>query len=110
MSPGAKNAPKKRMRTSTQNPQDGDHTAGYEWRWGPRAHSEIGESGIALFAAEFMVERAREAAGLGAANATVAGADSEGTSKPDKASLKQAVGRIVDGIGRAAGGDLSDIK
>lgn len=31
-----------------------------EWRWGPRAHGEVGEQGVARFVAEFMAERAMD--------------------------------------------------
>lgn len=103
ISAAGQGAPKKRGRGSTQQNQDGDNAAAYEWRWGPRAHSEIGEIGIATFASEFMVERAREAAGSAAA-------DREGASRQNRDKLKQAVDKMVEGIGRAAGSALSEIK
>ncbi|TBU36800.1 MAGE-domain-containing protein [Dichomitus squalens] len=40
---------------ATQAPAGGDdHLQAFEWRWGPRALTEVGERGIAQFVAEFM--------------------------------------------------------
>ncbi|KAF5361515.1 hypothetical protein D9758_006135 [Tetrapyrgos nigripes] len=46
----------KRVRSQADN----DSGIKYEWRWGVRAYSEVGEKGIAQFAAEFMVTREHE--------------------------------------------------
>src|ERR1700761_1133945 len=42
---------------------DEDSGQTYEWRWGPRAQSEVGEQAIGAFIADFMVtqERAEDA-------------------------------------------------
>jgi len=37
--------------------QAGEEVSNGEWRWGPRAHGEVGEQGVARFVAEFMAER-----------------------------------------------------
>ena len=37
--------------------QAGEEVSNVEWRWGPRAHGEVGEQGVARFVAEFMAER-----------------------------------------------------
>lgn len=84
-----------------------DEEAGttYEWRWGNRAQSEVGEKGIAQFVAEFMVGDAGDddedeeddvAAGRGA-NRRQADADAK-------------LAMMVKGIQRAAGGQLADLK
>ena len=41
------------------NAAAGEEGTAFEWRWGNRAHSEVGEMAIAAFAAEFMVEIGR---------------------------------------------------
>lgn len=52
--PGAK---KRGRAPATQNPDGQDDGHLWEWRWGHRAFSEIGEVGIAKLAAELMVQR-----------------------------------------------------
>lgn len=64
----------------------------YEWRWGNRAHSEVGEAAIASFAAEFMVER-----------------NEDGGERSEAQRLKE-LERMSKGIERAAGGELAEIK
>lgn len=85
-----------------------DEEAGttYEWRWGNRAQSEVGEKGIAQFVAEFMVGDA--------------GDDDEDDEEDDAAAGRGAKRRqedadaklvkMVKGIERAAGGQLADLK
>lgn len=82
------------------NVEDG---ATFEWRWGNRAHSEVGEIGIAGFAAEFMVER------MGAHEDEEEGARGGGA-KRREAARHALLDKMVKGIGRAAGGELSEIK
>lgn len=56
---------KKRGRQSQAMPTGDDDEDGsaVEWRWGSRAHAEIGERAVAEFMVDFMVERAiRDAA------------------------------------------------
>lgn len=86
---------------------DDDSGATYEWRWGPRAQSEVGEKGIAQFVAEFMVGDAdddddeeeedggRRARGRGAAG---------------KESAQDRLEKMLKGVERAAGGQLADLK
>lgn len=62
--PGGTQA-KKRGRQSQAAPtgDEDEDGSGVEWRWGSRAHAEIGEKAIAEFMVDFMVERAmRDAA------------------------------------------------
>ena len=40
---------------ATQAPAGGDdHLQAFEWRWGPRALTEVGERAVAQFVAEFI--------------------------------------------------------
>ncbi|KAK0462896.1 MAGE-domain-containing protein [Desarmillaria tabescens] len=88
----AKKGKGKRVR-ATQG--DDDSGATYEWRWGNRAHSEVGEKAISQFVAEFMVgEQEAE--------------DDEEEGGRDQAQNK--VEKMAAGIERAAGGNLSDLK
>jgi melanoma-associated antigen len=92
------------------NAAAGEEGTAFEWRWGNRAHSEVGEMGIAGFAAEFMVERmgieeeegedgaAGERGGGGAARA-----------RREKA-RKNILEKMIKGFERSAGGNLSEIK
>ncbi|KAG7442695.1 MAGE-domain-containing protein [Guyanagaster necrorhizus] len=95
----AKKGKGKRVRATQR---DDDSGATYEWRWGNRAHSEVGEKAIAQFVAEFMVgeqeaEDDEEEVGR-----------SRGRQRQDHAQNK--VDRMAAGIERAAGGNLSDLK
>jgi hypothetical protein len=85
---------------------DDDSGATYEWRWGPRARSEVGEKGIAQFVAEFMVgdadddeddeeEEGRRTKGRGAAR---------------KESAQDKLEKMLKGVEKAAGGQLADLK
>ncbi|KAK0201168.1 MAGE-domain-containing protein, partial [Desarmillaria ectypa] len=81
---------------------DDDSGVTYEWRWGNRAHSEVGEKAIAQFVAEFMVgEQETE-------DDEEEGGRSRGRRRQDHAQNK--VERMAVGIERAAGGNLSDLK
>ncbi|KAF8882956.1 MAGE family-domain-containing protein [Infundibulicybe gibba] len=80
-----------------------DEEAGttYEWRWGNRAQSEIGEKAIAKFIAEFMVGREDE------------DEDEEGDNRGPqrrRADAETRLEKMTQGIGRAAGGQLADLK
>lgn len=47
----------KRSRVPNPTQAGGEEGSNVEWRWGPRAHGEVGEQGVARFVAEFMAER-----------------------------------------------------
>lgn len=85
---------------ATQAPAD-DHLQAFEWRWGPRALTEVGERGIAQFVAEFMAgQPGREEDGEEDA---VGASRDEGTQKR--------VQIIFKGIERAAvGGQLLEAR
>lgn len=89
--PGGKGGKRGRAPAATQanNAEEG---MTYEWRWGNRAHSEVGEAAIASFAAEFMVER-----------------NDENGERSEAQKMKE-LERMTKGIERAAGGKLSEIK
>ncbi len=87
---GAKAGKSKRVRAD-----DGEGAVKYEWRWGSRAHTEIGEEGIAEFVAEFMIGPLDE--------------EGEGGGRRQKEREKK-VEKMVQGIGRAAGGGLAEFK
>ncbi|TBU37383.1 MAGE family-domain-containing protein [Dichomitus squalens] len=83
---------------ATQAPAGGDdHLQAFEWRWGPRALTEVGERGIAQFVAESMAEDEDDEE-----DAVGAGRD-EGT--------QRRVQVILRGIERtAAGGQLLEAR
>ncbi|OCH91978.1 MAGE-domain-containing protein [Obba rivulosa] len=90
----------KRGRPSgTQAPDE--QAAAFEWRWGPRAHSEVGEKAVAQFVAEFMVERP-------------AAEEDEGERRPqreDDPATKKQMELMMRGIERgASGAALADIR
>ncbi|KAG6812817.1 hypothetical protein H0H92_000275 [Tricholoma furcatifolium] len=78
-------------RTRMNQPDD-DNGATYEWRWGSRAQSEVGEQAIANFVAEFMIGDAED--------------DDDEGGRGTQGRLE----RMTKGIERAAGGQLSDAK
>jgi hypothetical protein len=97
----------KRVR-ATQGGGDDDGIT-WEWRWGHRAHSEIGEKGVAQFVAEFMVESERRGMEV------LEEEDGEGRAGNRRRQNKETEARkrleaVMKGIGRAAGGDLTDGK
>ena len=94
---GGKPGGSKRLRTQVEDREDGRT---YEWRWGARAFSEVGEEYIGRFIAEFMVsteidqEEEERGAGAGAA----------------RAKEKALVEKMYVGVERAAGGKLNALK
>lgn len=101
----SKSAGGKRGRASAATQANAEDGVTYEWRWGNRAHSEIGERGIAGFAAEFMVERIgedEEEEEGGRANAA--------REQRREEARRKVLEKMVKGIQRAAGGELAEIK
>lgn len=86
----------KRLRTQAEDLEEGRT---YEWRWGARAFSEIGEEYVGKFIAEFMVstEVNQEEEGRGAAAAA-------------RAKEKALVEKMYVGVEKAAGGKLMELK
>ncbi|KAK0497975.1 MAGE-domain-containing protein [Armillaria luteobubalina] len=95
----AKKGKGKRVRATQGDDESG---ATYEWRWGNRAHSEVGEKAIAQFVAEFMVGEQE------AEDEEDDGGRARGKRRQDRAQNK--VEKMAAGIERAAGGNLSDLK
>jgi hypothetical protein len=72
----------------------------YEWRWGARAFCEVGETDIARFIAEFMVNnRTGEEPG-----------DEEEEEEGNEARRKTKVEKMYTGVQKAAGGGLAEIR
>lgn len=72
-----------------------------EWKWGGRAHSEVGEKGIAQFVGEFMVGQ------MGGGE----DADDDEGERRNGAIREKRLEVMMKGIQRAAaGGNLSDVK
>ncbi|KAG0696332.1 MAGE-domain-containing protein [Suillus ampliporus] len=101
----------KRGRAPAATQANPDETQAFEWHWGHRSYSEIGEQAIATFIAEFMVERNRDDDAEeddqedGRTQGRGKGRAGAGDGRGDK-KLKSVYGAIE----RAAGGNLSDIK
>lgn len=90
----------KRLRTQAEDIEEG---RAYEWRWGPRAHCEVGEENIGRFVAEFMVEREmNEEAG----NNTTQGRSAAAAKKRQEEKLE----KMYSGIEKAAGGKLAELN
>ncbi|KAJ7102475.1 MAGE-domain-containing protein [Mycena belliarum] len=102
----ASKAKGKRSRVS----QGADDAGGqaYEWRWGARAQSEVGEQAIAAFVAEFMVgdEGVRDEGD----DEEEGGAVVRARADKRRVDAESNLAKMVKGIERAAGGQLSDIK
>jgi melanoma-associated antigen len=96
---GKPGAASKRLRTQAEDREEGRT---YEWRWGPRAFSEVGEEYTGKFIAEFMVssEVDQEEEGRGAA----------ATSAAARAKEKALVEKMYVGVEKAAGGKLMGLK
>ena len=81
----------------------------YEWRWGNRAHGEVGEQAVAGFVGEFMVERTR-LADVEEEDEENVGGRRRGKKKKKEAGMEQQLETMIKAIERAAGGNLTDIK
>jgi melanoma-associated antigen len=87
---------------------DDDSGATYEWRWGPRAQSEVGEKGIAQFVAEFMVGDAGD--DEDEEEEEEAGRRGRARGGARKESAQDKLEKMLKGVERAAGGQLADLK
>lgn len=95
---GKPGAGSKRLRTQVEDREEGRV---YEWRWGPRAFSEVGEEYIGKFIAEFMVSTDIDEEEEGRAADAAAAA---------RAKEKALVKKMYIGVERAAGGKLMELK
>lgn len=96
---GKSGAGSKRLRTQAEDREDGRT---YDWQWGVRAFSEVGEENIGKFIAEFMVstEINQEEEGRGAAAAAAA----------TRAKEEALIEKMYVGVERAAGGKLTGLR
>ncbi|KAJ8090361.1 hypothetical protein PM082_018957 [Marasmius tenuissimus] len=94
-----KGGPGKRARATQA---DDDHGVQYEWRWGPRAHSEIGEKGVAAFMSEFMVAEEQED--------DDDADEGRGAERRRRETALSSLEKMKEGIEKAAGGNLSGLK
>ncbi len=118
---GASGTSQKRGRGRTggamQQGNGGDEgDVAWEWRWGPRAMAEIGETAVAHFVAEFMAERASGGGGGGGGSSSSGGRTAAGGGGGDgEVSDDEAGGRggklaaLLKGVECAAGGDLAGV-
>ncbi|KAF9078267.1 MAGE family-domain-containing protein [Rhodocollybia butyracea] len=91
----------KRGRTSTAAGNDDEEGNKYEWRWGIRAQSEIGEKAVAEFIAEFMV-------GTNGGDGQDVGGSRRANGRGSDSGTK--LKKMLDGIEKAAGGNVADLK
>ncbi|KAJ7261310.1 MAGE family-domain-containing protein [Mycena haematopus] len=103
----ANKAANKGKRARVQAADDEGQTT-YEWRWGARAQSEVGEKAVAEFVAEFMVQEERQGQDEGdeEEEGAAAGRARANKRRVDAASKLE---KMFKGIERAAGGQLADI-
>ena len=86
----------------------------YEWRWGSRAQSEVGEKAIARFVGEFMVERTLRERQIAAMEDDE---DDEGSDvrrnqpvvEPQE-EKERMLKVMLEGISKAVGGNLGDVR
>ncbi|KAJ6472320.1 MAGE family-domain-containing protein [Mycena vitilis] len=88
---------------------DEDQAGGqtYEWRWGARAQSEVGEQAVAAFVTEFMVSA--EGGGEDAEDGAEDNAAGRARANKKRADAANRLEKMAKGIERAAGGQLAAI-
>ncbi|PFH49186.1 hypothetical protein AMATHDRAFT_5156 [Amanita thiersii Skay4041] len=96
----------KRGRVATQAPQDDEEGAAYQWRWGPRAYCEIGEKAVAKFIAEFMFDDRDADADEEAERPE----SSRRARDKEQRNVESKVSKMLDGIEKAAGGNLTGLR
>ncbi|KIK95751.1 hypothetical protein PAXRUDRAFT_826703 [Paxillus rubicundulus Ve08.2h10] len=100
----------KRGRGPAATQVNADDNQAYEWRWGTRAHSEIGEQAIASFVAEFMIDRTRQDVAEEDEEETDGPARRRGRGKRKQDGAEKRLATMLKAIERASGGNLADIK
>ena len=84
----------------------------WEWHWGPRAASEVGEQDVARFVADFMVETDQvmdDASNDGKQPSQNPSGDGEENEDEAEARMQASRERKVKAIERAAGGNLAEL-
>ncbi|KAI6165164.1 MAGE-domain-containing protein [Pisolithus thermaeus] len=99
----------KRGRAPAATQAAAEENQAYEWRWGNRAHSEVGEQAVANFTAEFMVERSREVVTDDDEEQEV-GTNRRGRGQDRENTAEKRLETMQKAIERAAGGNLSGIN
>ncbi|KAI6126933.1 MAGE-domain-containing protein [Pisolithus sp. B1] len=99
----------KRGRAPAATQAAAEENQAYEWRWGNRAHSEVGEQAVANFTAEFMVERSREVV-TDDDEEQEAGTNRRGRGQDGENTAEKRLETMQKAIERAAGGNLSGIN
>lgn len=99
----------KRGRAPAATQAAAEDTQTYEWRWGNRAHSEVGEQAVANFTAEFMVERSREVI-TDDDEGQEAGPNRRGRGRDKENTAEKQLEIMQKAIERSAGGNLSGIN
>ncbi|KAG2148873.1 MAGE-domain-containing protein [Suillus clintonianus] len=106
-----KTAGGKRSRAPAATQANPDETQAFEWHWGHRSYSEIGEQAIATFVAEFMVERNRDDdAEEDDEDGKAARGRGKGRARAEDGGGDKRLKNVYGAIERAAGGNLSDVK
>jgi hypothetical protein len=100
----------KRGRGAAATQVNADDNQAYEWRWGTRAHSEIGEQAIASFVAEFMIDRTRQNEAEEDEEENDGPARGRGRGKKKQDGVEKRLATMLKAIERASGGNLADIK
>ncbi|KAG7087334.1 hypothetical protein E1B28_013310 [Marasmius oreades] len=98
-----KKGPGKRARATQGNDESGIQ---YEWRWGPRAHSEVGEKAIAQFVAEFMVSEEQQED----EDAEEGQGSSRGGTQRRRENAMSKLEKMMQGIEKVVGGNLLNLK
>jgi hypothetical protein len=104
--PGKNKGNKRRL--ATQAVQEEEDGVAYQWRWGPRAYCEVGEKAIARFVAEVMVGDRIEA-DVDEEEEGRAGSSRRGRGKA-RDDMDAKVEKMLEGIERAVGGNLTDLR
>lgn len=99
----------KRGRAPAATQASAEENQAYEWRWGNRAHGEVGEQAVTNFMAEFMVERSREVV-TDDDEEQEAGTSRQGRGRDRGNAAEKKLESIQKAIERAAGGNLSGIN
>ncbi|KAG1782191.1 MAGE-domain-containing protein [Suillus placidus] len=101
----------KRGRAPAATQANPDEIQAFEWHWGHRSYSEIGEQAIATFVAEFMVERNRDDdAEDDDEDGTTTRGRGKGRARGENGGGDKKLKNVYGAIERAAGGNLSDVK
>ncbi|KAF9220610.1 MAGE-domain-containing protein [Gyrodon lividus] len=100
----------KRGRGPAATQVNADDNQAYEWRWGTRAHSEIGEQAVASFVAEFMTDCTRQNEDEEDEEDDGGPVRGRGRGKGRQDGAAKKLETMLKAIERASGGNLAGIK